>query len=101
MFNDNTGNTAVLSADKDLKIRIDKKYKEGISICRKLGCTRIVGGKCLGWNDPLYMWEHFGECPYLSDDPELVSEIEKACKEYQDYMDGRGDPSGKEASISY
>ena len=88
MFNNNTGNTAVLSADKDLKIRVNKKYKEGISICRKLGCTRIVDRKCFGWKDPLYMWERFGECPYYSDDPKLVSKIEDACKDYQDYMDG-------------
>lgn len=101
MFNDNTGNTAVLSADKDLKIRVNKKYKEGISICRKLGCTRIVDGKCLGWKDPLYMWEKYGECPHFSDDPKLVSKIEDACKAYQDYMDGRGDLVGEKAEVSH
>jgi len=83
LFNDNTGNTAVLSADKDLKIRVNKKYKEGISICRKLGCTRICGGKCYGWQDPLFMWEHYGECPYFSDDEKLVEKIEQAIGDYE------------------
>jgi len=101
LFNDNTGNTAVLSADKDLKIRVNKKYKEGISICRKLGCTRICGGKCYGWQDPLFMWEHYGECPYFSDDKDLVKKIDESCKNYQDYMDGRGDLVGEKAEVSH
>ena len=36
-------------------------YREGMKICRHMGCTRIADGKCLGWKDPLYMWEHYGE----------------------------------------
>lgn len=84
MISDHTGNTAVFNANKPF----EKRYREGMKICRHMGCTRIVDGKCLGWKDPLYMWERFGECPHYSDDPKLVSKIEDACKAYQDYMDG-------------
>lgn len=88
MYSDHTGNTAVMDADNSLKAKGSKKYRKGIAICREQGCKIIVDGKCLGWKDPLYMWEHFGECPHYSDDPKLVSKIEDACKDYQDYMDG-------------
>ena len=101
MYSDHTGNTAVASADRAMEPLKKRRYREGLTICKQLGCTRVVDGKCLGWKDPLYMWEHFGECPYLSDDPELVSEIEKACKEYQEYMDGRGDLVGEKAEVSH
>lgn len=89
MISDHTGNTAVLNAYSAEKARKEKRYREGFAICKRLGCTRIVDGKCLGWNDPLYMWEHYGECPYFSDDPKLVSEIEAFCRGYQGYMDGK------------
>lgn len=97
MIKDHTGNTAVFNANKPF----EKRYREGMKICRHMGCTRIADGKCLGWKDPLYMWERFGECPHYSDDPKLVSKIEDACKAYQDYMDGRGDLVGEKAEVSY
>ncbi len=89
MCSDHTGNTAVMDADNSLKAKGSKKYRKGIAICREQGCKRIVDGKCLGWKDPLYMWEKYGECPYFSDDPKLVSEIEAFCRGYQGYMDGK------------
>jgi len=101
LIKDHTGNTAVSNAYSAEKAKKAKRYREGLTICKQLNCTRIVGGKCLGWNDPLYMWEKYGECPHFSDDPKLVSKIEDACKAYQDYMDGRGDPSGEKAEVSY
>ena len=88
MYSDHTGNTAVANVYNAEKAKKKKRYSEGLTICKQLNCTRIVDGKCLGWKDPLYMWEHFGECPHYSDDPKLVSKIEDACKDYQDYMDG-------------
>ena len=89
MISDHTGNAAVASADKAVESLRKRRYREGLAICKRLGCTRIVDGKCLGWNDPLYMWEHYGECPYFSDDPELVPKIEAFCRGYQGYMDGK------------
>ncbi len=74
---------------KRASVMHDSNYRKGITICKDMGCKLIVGGSCYGWKDPLYMWEHFGECPHYSDDPKLVSKIEDACKDYQDYMDGR------------
>lgn len=101
MIKDHTGNTAVANAYSIAKIRKEKRHRDGIAICKKLGCTRIVEGKCYGWKNPLYMWEHYGECPYFSDDKDLVKKIDESCKNYQEYMDGKGEAVGEEASISY
>lgn len=100
-YNDLVGNLATANADKDLLVKKNGNYKKGMKICRETGCTRVVDGKCLGWKDPLYMWEKYGECPHFSDDPKLVSKIEDACKAYQDYMDGRGDLVGEKAEVSH
>lgn len=101
MYSDHTGNTAVASVDRAVGSLKKRAYREGITICKRLGCIRVVDGKCLGWKDPLFMWEHYGECPYFSDDKDLVKKIDKSCKNYQEYMDGKGDAVGKKASISY
>ncbi len=83
MIKDHTGNTAVSNAYSAKKAKKEKRYREGLTICKQLNCTRIVDGKCLGWEDPFYMWEHYGECPYFSDDKELVERIELAVENYE------------------
>lgn len=101
MISDHTGNTAVANVDRELGPMKKRMYREGISTCKKLGCVRIVDGKCYGWKDPLFMWEHYGECPYFSDDKDLIKKIDESCENYQKYMDGKGEAVGKKACISY
>ena len=83
MYNDPVGNLATLQADKKILVKKNGGYKEGIAICKKMGCTRIMEGCCYGWDDPLYMWEHYGECPYFSDERNLVERIDRACEEHR------------------
>ena len=87
MYNDPVGNLAVAMADrhteKKKSIKRDGNYREGIKICRDTGCTRLVEGKCYGWDDPLFMWEHYKICPHFSEDRHLIKKIDQACKAYE------------------
>ena len=82
-YNDSVGELAAANADKVLLVKKNGNYKKGIRICREAGCTRIVEGYCYGWDDPLFMWEHYGECPHFSSDGGLVKEIERAIEDYE------------------
>ena len=82
-YADPVGELATARADKSLLVKKNGNYKKGIAICREAGCTRIVQGRCFGWNDPLYMWEHYGECPYLSKEKGIIKEIEQKIAEYE------------------
>jgi hypothetical protein len=79
---DPVGELATARADKSLLVKKNGNYKKGIAICKEAGCTRIVEGYCYGWDDPLYMWKHYGECPYFSDDRKLIFKIDNACAKY-------------------
>jgi hypothetical protein len=81
-YADPVGELATARADKSLLVKKNGNYKKGIEICREAGCTRIVEGYCYGWDDPLYMWKHYGECPYFSDDRKLIFKIDNACAKY-------------------
>ncbi len=81
-YADPVGELATARADKSLLVKKNGNYKKGIAICREAGCTRIVEGYCYGWDDPLYMWKHYRECPYFSDDRKLIFKIDNACAKY-------------------
>lgn len=89
MYNDPVGNLATAMADRHTEKKTGNKktssynYKKGIEICRDTGCTRLVKGKCYGWDDPLFMWEKYGACPHFSEDKGLVKKIQLAIKEYE------------------
>jgi len=87
MYNDPVGNLATAIADrcteKKVSVKRDSNYKKGIEICRDTGCTRLVKGKCYGWDDPLFMWDHYGACPHFSEDKVLIDKIQLAIKEYE------------------
>lgn len=82
-YSDPTGNLATAKAEKALAVPLSARYRKGIQICKEVGCTRIVQGRCFGWNDPLYMWEHYGECPHLSKEKGIIKEIEQKIAEYE------------------
>ena len=82
-YSDPIADLAVANADKNLLVKRNGNYKKGIAICKQAGCTRIIEGCCYGWNDPLYMWEHYGECPHLSKDKNLIKKIEQKTAEYE------------------
>lgn len=82
-YADPVGELATARADKSLLVKKNGNYKKGIAICRETGCTRIVEGHCYGWDDPLYMWKHYGECPHLSKEKGIVKEIEQKIAEYE------------------
>jgi hypothetical protein len=100
-YNDPVGELATANADKALLIKKNGNYKKGIAICKEAGCTRIVEGHCYGWDDPLYMWEHYGECPYFSDDFDLVKKIDSICEKYEKYMNLRSELIGKKTETNY
>jgi hypothetical protein len=80
---DPVGELATARADKSLLVKKNGNYKKGIAICKEAGCTRIVEGHCYGWDDPLYMWKHYGECPHLSKEKGIIKEIEQKIAEYE------------------
>lgn len=80
---DPVGELATARADKSLLVKKNGNYKKGIAICKEAGCTRIVEGYCYGWDDPLYMWKHYGECPHLSKEKGIIKEIEQKIAEYE------------------
>jgi hypothetical protein len=82
-YADPVGELATARADKSLLVKKNGNYKKGIAICREAGCTRIVEGHCYGWDDPLYMWKHYGECPHLSKEKGIIKEIEQKIAEYE------------------
>ena len=82
-YADPVGELATARADKSLLVKKNGNYKKGIAICKEAGCTRIVEGHCYGWDDPLYMWKHYGECPHLSKEKGIIKEIEQKIAEYE------------------
>jgi len=82
-YTDPVGKLATTRADKALFVKKNGNYKKGIAICKEAGCTRIVEGHCYGWDDPLYMWKHYGECPHLSKEKGIIKEIEQKIAEYE------------------
>ena len=68
---------------KRASVMHDSNYRKGITICKDMGCKRIVKGECYGWKDPLFMWEHYGHCPHFSNDRNLVEKIKSAIQEYE------------------
>ena len=82
-YTDPVGKLATARADKSLLVKKNGNYKKGIAICKEAGCTRIVEGHCYGWDDPLYMWKHYGECPHLSKEKGIIKEIEQKIAEYE------------------
>ena len=82
------GELATERADKFLLDKKNGNYRKGIAICKDAGCTRIVEGYCYGWDDPLYMLKHYGECPYFSDDRKLIFKIDDACGKYAERRNG-------------
>jgi len=82
-YTDPVGKLATTRADKALFVKKSGNYKKGIAICKEAGCTRIVEGYCYGWDDPLYMWKHYGECPHLSKEKGIIKEIEQKIAEYE------------------
>ena len=82
-YSDPIADLAVANADKNLLVKQNGNYKKGIAICKEAGCTRIVEGHCYGWDDPLYMWKHYGECPHLSKEKGIIKEIEQKIAEYE------------------
>ena len=87
-YSDPTGNVATAKAEKTLGVPLSARYRKGIQICKEVGCTRIVQGRCFGWDDPLYMWKHYGECPHFSDDWKLIFKIDDACGKYAERRNG-------------
>ena len=82
-YADPVGELATARADKSLLVKKNGNYKKGIAICKEAGCARIVEGHCYGWDDPLYMWKHYGECPHLSKEKGIIKEIEQKIAEYE------------------
>jgi hypothetical protein len=86
-YNDPTGELAAVLADKALFAakcgEYSRKHTRGIEICKKAGCKRIVDNQCLGWVDPLYMWEYYTDCPHFSSDNRLVEKIDDAIRVYR------------------
>ena len=82
-YSDPKGNVATAKAEKTLGVPLSARYRKGIQICKEVGCTRIVQGRCFGWDDPLYMWKHYGECPHLSKEKGIIKEIEQKIAEYE------------------
>jgi len=83
MYNDPVGNLATLQAERKFLVKKNGNHKKGMAICKKMGCTRIVEECCYGWDDPLFMWDKYGECPHFSDDRNLIGEIHFAIQEYE------------------
>ena len=71
-----------VSLFNDILNQATLRDERGWQICKESGCQRFDTkmGECYGWDDPLYWWEIYGDCPHYSGDPRLLRKIDDAMR---------------------